>query len=316
MNRVGHEGRGESVWLGWFLIATIAKFAPLADEHNDNIHAKRWRDHATALKTAIETVGWDGNWYRRAYFDNGTPLGSSSNTECRIDSIAQSWSVISGAGDPDRARQAMSAVDDYLVRTGDDLILLFTPPFERTSFDPGYIKGYLPGVRENGGQYTHAAVWVLIANAMLGAGDKVGELFKMLNPIDRTASRAGAFAYKVEPYVIAADIYGEPPHTRRGGWTWYTGAAGWLYQAGLESILGFQVRADKLTLKPCVPRTWRSYEITYRYQQSTYLITVDNPNAMSVGVSRLVLDGVPQLGDTIALSDDGLSHRIHAIMGD
>ena len=150
---------------------------------------------------------------------------------------------------------------------------------------------------------------------MLGAGDKVGELFKMLNPIDRTASRAGAFAYKVEPYVIAADIYGEPPHTRRGGWTWYTGAAGWLYQAGLESILGFQVRADKLTLKPCIPRTWRSYEITYRYRESTYLITVDNPNAMSVGVSRLVLDGVPQLGDTIALSNDGLSHRIHAIMG-
>ncbi|MEO6072940.1 MAG: glucoamylase family protein [Burkholderiales bacterium] len=316
MNRVGHEGHGESVWLGWFLIGTIEKFAPLGVLYNDNSRTKRWRDHAVALKNAIETAGWDGSWYRRAYFDNGTPLGSSANTECRIDSLAQSWSVISGVGDPDRARQAVSAVDDYLVRTGDDLVLLFTPPFERTPFDPGYIKGYLPGVRENGGQYTHAAVWVLIANAMLGAGDRVGELFKMLNPIDRTASRAGVFAYKVEPYVIAADIYTEPPHTRRGGWTWYTGAAGWLYQAGIESILGFQVRAGKLTLKPCIPRAWRNYEITFRHHESTYIITVDNPNAVSVGVVQLELDGAPQSGDTILLNDDGKTHRIRAVIGE
>ena len=316
MNRVGHKGQGESVWLAWFLHTTLLGFAGLAESREATESSTRWRNHAAQLKHAAETAGWDGSWYRRAYFDDGTPLGSSGNTECRIDSLAQSWSVISGAGDPGRARQAMAAVDEYLVRTGDDLILLFTPPFEKTSLDPGYIKGYLPGVRENGGQYTHAAVWVLMANSILGEGDKVGELFCMLNPINRSATRAGAFAYKVEPYVVAADVYAESPHTRRGGWTWYTGAAGWLYQAGIESVLGLRIRDGKLTFKPCVPSTWRSYEMTLRYKSSVYEITVENPHSVSCAVASVELYGVIQPNQTIVLSDDGGSHRVRVLMGE
>ena len=316
MNRVGHKGQGESVWLAWFLHTTLMAFASLAESRDASAAAARWRDHAVALKSAAETAGWDGSWYRRAYFDDGTPLGSSDNTECRIDSLAQSWSVISGAGDPGRARQAMAAVDEYLVRTGDDLILLFTPPFEKTPLDPGYIKGYLPGVRENGGQYTHAAVWVLMANSILGEGDKVGELFGMLNPINRSATRAGAFAYKVEPYVVAADVYAESPHTRRGGWTWYTGAAGWLYQAGIQSVLGLSVHADKLSFQPCVPTTWRSYEMTLRHKTSIYVIKVENPHSVSCGVASVELNGVPQVDHAITLSDDGATHLVRVRMGE
>jgi cyclic beta-1,2-glucan synthetase len=210
MNRVGREGRGESVWLGWFLYATLVRFAQTAADLGHGERAARWSDHARKLQQALEREAWDGAWYRRAYFDDGTPLGSASSAECRIDSLAQSWSVISGAGDLQRARRAMQSVEEYLVRPGDDLILLFTPPFDKTSLDPGYIKGYLPGVRENGGQYTHAAVWCAIAVAGLGEGDAANELFRMLNPINRTATRAGVHAYKVEPYVVAADIYSEP----------------------------------------------------------------------------------------------------------
>ncbi len=315
MNRVGHKGQGESVWLAWFLHATLLTFADLAESRDASESSTRWRNHARLLKSAAETAGWDGSWYRRAYFDDGTPLGSSGNTECRIDSLAQSWSVISGAADLGRARQAMAAVDEYLVRTGDDLILLFTPPFEKTALDPGYIKGYLPGVRENGGQYTHAAVWTLIANSILGEGDKVGELFNMLNPINRSCSRAGAFAYKVEPYVVAADVYAEAPHTRRGGWTWYTGAAGWLYQAGLESMLGLRVRAGRLSLRPCIPSAWRSYEMTLHYKSSIYEITVVNPPAASRTVASVEVDGVLQSDQSILLSDDGRSHAVRVLMG-
>ena len=315
MNRVGHKGQGESVWLAWFLHATLLTFADLAESREASESSTRWRNHARLLKSAAETAGWDGSWYRRAYFDDGTPLGSSGNTECRIDSLAQSWSVISGAADPGRARQAMAAVDEYLVRTGDDLILLFRPPFEKTPLDPGYIKGYLPGVRENGGQYTHAAVWTLIANSILGEGDKVGELFNMLNPINRTATRAGAFAYKVEPYVVAADIYADSPHTRRGGWTWYTGAAGWLYQAGIESILGLRVRAGQLSINPCIPSAWRSYEMTLRYKTSIYEITVENPHAVSCVVASVELNGVRQADPSIQLRDDGQTHLVRVLMG-
>ena len=315
MNRVGHQGKGESVWLAWFLHTALLGFAHLAEARSATDSSKRWHHHAAALKNAIEAKGWDGSWYRRAYFDDGTPLGSSGNTECRIDSIAQSWSVISGAADPGRARQAMAAVDEYLVRKGDDLILLFTPPFNKTPLDPGYIKGYFPGVRENGGQYTHAAVWALMANAMLGEGDKVGELFNMLNPINRSASRAGAFAYKVEPYVVAADVYAEAPHTRRGGWTWYTGAAGWLYQAGIESVLGLRVRNGKLSFQPCIPSSWRGYEMTFRYQTSIYVITVDNPDAVCHTLASVELDGETQSDQAITLSADGHTHQVRVLMG-
>jgi cyclic beta-1,2-glucan synthetase len=315
MNRVGHEGKGESVWLAWFLYTALVQFAELAKARGDRETATRWLDHAARVLTAIETEAWDGAWYRRAYFDDGTPLGSAANAECRIDSIAQSWSVISGAGDPERARRAMSSVEQYLIRHGDDLVLLFTPPFDKTHLDPGYIKGYLPGVRENGGQYTHAAIWSLMAFALLGDGDQAGELFKMLNPINRAATRAGVYAYKVEPYVVAADIYAEPPHVRRGGWTWYTGSSGWFYRAGVEFMLGLSVRAGRLYLDPCIPTRWRSYNLYYRHENARYRIHVENPNGVARGLVRLELDGVLQEGNSFLLVADGKTHRVNAVLG-
>ena len=258
MNRVGSAGKGESVWLGWFLHTNLWEFARVADLRGEHQRAEMWRLHVSALKASLEPKAWDGEWYRRAYFDDGTPLGSAMNTECRIDSIAQSWGVISGAAEPARGARAMAAVEKYLVRRGDGLVLLFTPPFDHASPDPGYIKGYLPGVRENGGQYTHAAIWSVLAFAALGDGDKAGELFSLLNPINHASTRAGVYRYKVEPYVVAADIYAEPPHVGRGGWTWYTGSAGWMYRAGIEWILGLRLRGTRLYLDPCIPRAWRA----------------------------------------------------------
>ncbi|HSL25409.1 MAG TPA: glucoamylase family protein, partial [Acidimicrobiia bacterium] len=241
-NRVGREGRGESVWLGWFLEANLRRFAELADGLRKAKLAAGWRQAAGRLRQNLETEAWDGDWYRRAFFDDGTPLGSSVNPECRIDSIAQSWSVIHGGAQIDRAHRAMASVEEYLVHRGDGLVLLFTPPFDNWDVDPGYVKGYLPGVRENGGQYTHAAIWCVIAFATLGDGDRAGELFGLLNPINHASTRAGVHRYRVEPYVAAADVYSEAPHVGRGGWTWYTGSAGWMYRAGVEWILGFRLR--------------------------------------------------------------------------
>jgi cyclic beta-1,2-glucan synthetase len=316
MNRVGREGRGESVWLGWFLYSTLMRFAPIAEEMGERDRATRWRAHAQQLQQALEAEAWDGAWYRRAYFDDGTPIGSASSTECRIDSLAQSWSVISGAGEPGRARRAMQAVEEYLVRPADDLILLFTPPFDKTTHDPGYIKGYLPGVRENGGQYTHAAVWCAIAMAALGEGDAAHELFRMLNPINRTTTRAGVHAYKVEPYVVAADIYSEGPHVRRGGWTWYTGAAGWLYRAGIEWILGLQKEGNRLRIDPCIARDWREYSITYRFGGTVYEILVRNPAGVMRGVKQLDVDGLPaRPEDGIELIDDGRRRTVNVVLG-
>ncbi|MDD1650558.1 MAG: phosphorylase, partial [Methylococcaceae bacterium] len=316
MNRVGNQGKGESVWLAWFLFATLTEFADVAERRGDHEHAAQWREHATRLKAAAEADGWDGAWYRRAFFDDGTPLGSAANAECRIDSIAQSWAVISGAAEPDRARRAMLSLRETLVRDGDDLLLLFTPPFDKTERDPGYIKSYPPGVRENGGQYTHAALWSVIAYAMLGDGDQALELLRMLNPINRTSTRTGVFAYKVEPYVIAADIYAEPPHVRRGGWTWYTGAAGWFYRAGLESILGLKVRGDHLVLDPCIPSAWPSYRVTYQHETSRYDITLENPNGVSRGIASLEVDGTgPSAGNRITLLNDGKVHRVRVVLG-
>ena len=316
MNRVGREGRGESVWLAWFQIAVLKEFIPLADARGDHASAMRWRQHIVQLKSAVEAEGWDGAWYRRAYFDDGSPLGSAANAECRIDSIAQSWAVLSGAADKERAERAMQSVKEYLVRYGDDLVLLFTPPFNKTERDPGYIKSYPPGVRENGGQYTHAAIWSVIAYAMLGEGDQAAELLHLLNPIKRTATRTGVYAYKVEPYVLAADIYAEPPHVRRGGWTWYTGAAGWFYRAGLESILGFQIQGEQMLIKPCIPKSWTEYAIIYQYHSSRYEISVENPNRASSGISLVELDGHSQPTAVIRLSDDGKTHRLRIVMGD
>jgi cyclic beta-1,2-glucan synthetase len=315
MNRVAHLGQGESVWLAWFLIATLSEFAVIAETRGETERANRWLGHAKQLKLAVEAEGWDGGWYRRAYFDDGTPLGSAINAECRIDSIAQSWGVMSGAADTERALRAMNSVKEYLVRYGDDLVLLFTPPFDKTERDPGYIKSYPPGVRENGGQYTHAAIWSVMAYAMLGEGDQALELLRMLNPIKRTASRTGVYAYKVEPYVLAADIYAESPHARRGGWTWYTGAAGWFYRAGLESILGLQVRGDQLLFDPCIPRGWHSYSMSYQHQTSRYEMTIENPDGRTRGVSLIELDGIAQTANRITLQDDGQNHRVRVIMG-
>ncbi len=317
MNRVGHQGRGESIWLGWFLYAALAAFAPIADSRQDGTSAERWRTHMRALRQALEQHGWDGDWYRRAFFDDGTPLGSTSNVECRIDSIAQSWSVLSDGADHQRAARAMAAVDEYLIRRGDGLVLLFTPPFDKSDADPGYIKGYLPGIRENGGQYTHGAIWSVLAFAALGDGDKAGELFAILNPLNHSSTRAGVYRYTVEPYVMAADIYAEPPHTGRGGWTWYTGAAGWMYQAGLEWILGFRLRGTSLAIDPCIPSRWPGYQINFRYHSSTYEITVENPHAVSRGIASAELDGqhLPDEGHTIPLADDGIDHRVRIVLG-
>jgi cyclic beta-1,2-glucan synthetase len=317
MNRVGHEGRGESVWLGWFLHSVMAALAPIAEARGERPRADRWRTHMKDLRRALERHGWDGDWYRRAFFDDGTPLGSAINVECRIDSIAQSWSVLSGAANPPHALRAMAAVEEYLVRRGDGLVLLFTPPFDRTDVDPGYIRGYVPGVRENGGQYTHGAIWSVLAFAALGEGDKAGELFSILNPINHASTRAGVQRYKVEPYVMAADVYSEPPHVGRGGWTWYTGSAGWMYQAGMESMLGFKLRGTHLLIDPCIPRAWPRYEIDFAYHSSRYEIEVENPRGVNRGVASIELDGLPLTGPetTIPLVDDGAAHRVVVTLG-
>ncbi len=317
MNRVGELGRGESIWLGWFLYATLAEFIPLALSHHDPARAARWSAHAAALQAALERDGWDGDWYRRGYFDDGTPLGSATSDECRIDSIAQSWSVLSGAADVARATQAMAAVDRQLIERDTGLALLFAPPFDRTSLEPGYIKGYPPGIRENGGQYTHAATWSVMAFARLGQGEKAMELFSLLNPINRSTTRTDAHRYKVEPYVVAADIYSVTPHVGRGGWTWYTGSAGWLYRAGLESILGFRLQGERLQLSPCIPGHWPGFEIVYRHRTTRYEISVANVDGANRGTARIELDGqfLPDGSTAIPLVDDGEVHRVRVTVG-
>jgi cyclic beta-1,2-glucan synthetase len=316
MNRVGVGGKGESVWLAWFLVATLRSFAGHAEVRGDRAVAGELRRRADAYAVAVEAHGWDGAWYRRAYFDDGTPLGSAQNEECRIDSIAQSWGIISGAADAHRAQRAMVAVEEYLIRRGDGLVILFTPPFDRGALDPGYIKGYVPGVRENGGQYTHAALWVLIAYALLGDGDRAGELFALLNPISHASTRAGLHKYKVEPYVAAADVYAVWPHAGRGGWTWYTGSASWMYRAGLEYILGFGRRGESLRIEPCIPRWWREFEINYRHGSAHYRIKVENPHGVSRGVVSVELDGEPLATGDVPLTDDGAQHTVRIVLGE
>jgi cyclic beta-1,2-glucan synthetase len=318
MNRVGETGKGESVWLGWFLHTTLVQFASLASVRKSQARGAKWLTHAAALQAALERQGWDGDWYRRAYFDDGTPLGSAASAECRIDSIAQSWSVISGAADPERAARAMSAVDEQLILRDPGLALLLTPPFEQTPLDPGYIKGYPPGIRENGGQYTHAATWSVIAFATLGHGDKAAELFSLLNPVNRTSTRAGVHRYKVEPYVVAADVYSVPPHAGRGGWTWYTGSAGWMYRAGLEWILGFRRQGSSLLVAPCIPKHWPRVEIVFRYHSTRYEILIENPGGVSRGVAHAELDGktLPDVPTRIALADDGATHSVRVLLGE
>jgi cyclic beta-1,2-glucan synthetase len=316
MNLVGAGGKGESVWLGWFLYAILRDWAALADARGEGERAQTWRAHGDALQLSLERDAWDGDWYRRAYFDDGTPLGSAVNDEGWIDSIAQSWSVLSGAAHEIRRDHAMALLHKHLVRRDDGVVLLLTSPFDVTPFEPGYIKGYLPGIRENGGQYTHAAAWAVMAFAQLGDGDTAMELLTMLNPITHSSTAADIARYKVEPYVVAGDVYGEPPHVGRGGWTWYTGSAGWLYRAGLESILGFRLRGTRLVIDPCIPRGWPGFSIMFRYHAARYDIVVENPDAVSRGVTSLHVDGVPVdalMG--IPLVDDKRTHRVHVVLG-
>jgi cyclic beta-1,2-glucan synthetase len=316
MNRVGHEGRGESVWLGWFLLANLKDFAGIADLRGEEERAARWRSSAASLKASLEEEAWDGEWYRRAFFDDGTPLGSAENDECQIDSIPQSWAVISGAGDSERARQAMESVEQRLLRRDDRLMKLLSPPFDQTIRDPGYVKGYLPGVRENGGQYTHGAVWSAVALAMLGEGDKAVDLFRLLGPVHPASDRTNLDVYKVEPYAVVADVHSEPPHVGRGGWSWYTGAAGWLYRLGLEWILGFQKRGATLRIDPCIARDWKRFEIAYRHGDTLYRITVENPKGVCRGVSRVSLDGTLLPGEGIVpLADDAREHQVRVVLG-
>ncbi len=316
MNRVGQEGKGESVWLAWFLHDVLTKMAPVAAQRGETEREELWLEHTHKLKTALEKDGWDGQWYRRAFFDDGTPLGSNENEECQIDSIAQSWAVLSGAGDPARALQAMRSMEDRLINKTDSLALLFTPPFNHTPKDPGYIKGYLPGVRENGGQYTHAAAWSVCAYAKLGLGGKAFELFSMLNPIHHALTRTNVSTYKVEPYVIAADIYGHAPHVGRGGWTWYTGSSGWMVRAGLEFILGIQQHGSTLWFDPCIPKEWAGFKATYQYGSSLYKIQFENPGHVSKGVQRVELDGeaVKTANAAVELKDDQKNHFVKVVM--
>ena len=319
MNRVGEAGRGESVWLGWFFHGALTAFAPIASARNEPARAKAWKAHAEALARALDRDGWDGDWYRRGYYDDGTPLGSAESQECRIDSIAQSWAAMSGAGDPARAVRAMAALDRHLVHRGDRLALLFTPPFDKTALEPGYIKGYPPGIRENGGQYTHAAAWSIMGFAALGQGDKAAELFALVNPINHTSTRAGVLRYKVEPYVVAADVYSVAPHVGRGGWTWYTGSAGWLYRAGIEAILGLRIKGGSVVIDPCIPAAWPGFEMTLRYRGAVYDISIRNPDGVSRGVIAAQLDGETQpisLGSArLQLAADQGAHMIVVTMG-
>jgi len=314
MNRVGIHGKGESVWLAWFLAATSKLFASHAETRGDEVVAKELRDNADRYARAIESSAWDGEWYRRAYYDDGAPLGSSESDECKIDSIAQSWSVISGAGDPQRSARAMKSLGEHLVREDARLIMLLTPPFNNASHDPGYIQGYLPGVRENGAQYTHAALWAVMATALQGDGDRAMHLYQMINPVTHALTPEDVATYKVEPYVIAADVYTAEGHVGRGGWTWYTGSASWLYRVGLEAILGFTKRGDTLEMKPCIPSEWKEFSIEYRHGDSVYAIQVRNPNGAHTGIESVTVNGQSTDG-RIALSPDGGRHEVIMTMG-
>jgi cellobiose phosphorylase len=309
MDMVGKHGRGESIWLGFFLYDVLMQFTKVARLRRDLSFAERCQNEAAHMRQNIEQHGWDGEWYRRAYFDDGLPLGSASNPECQIDSIAQSWSVISGAGDASRSRMAMDALDRRLVRRDDALIQLLDPPFDKSDLNPGYIKGYVPGVRENGGQYTHAAIWAAMAFAAVGDRRRAWELLAMINPVNHARSPEGIATYKVEPYVVAADVYAVSPHTGRGGWTWYTGSAGWMYRLIVESLLGLSLEVDKLHVAPCLPADWKGFTLHYRYRETLYHITVLQVSGGN-GETRVTVNGVEQQDKAIPLVNDRQEHSV------
>jgi cellobiose phosphorylase len=325
MNLVGFHGRGESVWLAFFLHEVLIQFSSISRRRGDTAFASRCETEANSLAKNIEEHGWDGQWYLRAFFDDGSPLGSSTNPECRIDSITQSWSVLSRVGAPERQRQGMEAVDHYLVRRKAGLIQLLDPPFDQSALDPGYIKGYVPGVRENGGQYTHAAIWATMAFAERGDNTRAWELLSMINPVHHTQTPEKTAIYKNEPYVVSADVYAVSPHTGRGGWSWYTGSAGWLYRLMLETLLGLRLEEGTLKFKPCLPADWKEYEIHYRYRETTYHISVvqrtdgkrDEEQDAEAAIDPVVtVDGVPQAASVVTLVDDRREHYVEVRVGE
>jgi cyclic beta-1,2-glucan synthetase len=321
MSRVGREGRGESVWMGFFLYTILGDFLPWCDARHDGERAQRYRSFRADLLAALNDSGWDGDWYRRAWYDNGAPLGSKSSDECKIDALAQAWAIISGVASPERANKALDALEQHLINDDDKLIRLLTPPFENTPNDPGYIKGYVAGVRENGGQYTHAALWVVKAMTMAGRRERAAQLLKMLSPISHSSNTADANRYQVEPYVIAADIYGVAPHVGRGGWTWYTGSAGWMFRVAIESVLGLSLeRGNSLRLTPHIPDDWPGFKLRYRLGDGTvYEVEVSNPNACAQAVLSAQLDGVAvpydAQGVAVPLAQDGGVHRLLLVLG-
>jgi cyclic beta-1,2-glucan synthetase len=314
MNRVGHAGRGESVWLGWFLVTVLNDFAPICERRGRSDLAQTYRDEARWLTGMLE-LAWDGDWYRRAYFDDGTPLGSVQNEECKLDSLTQSWAVLAGTAQPRRAERAMHAIRAHLVRRDAQIVLLLTPPFDRMAHDPGYIKGYVPGVRENGGQYTHAAIWTVIALARLGMGDEAMELFHMINPINHMRTAEDTERYRAEPYAVAADVYAHPMHVGRGGWTWYTGSAGWMYQAAIQALLGLRRHGATFSVTPCIPAVWPQYSLDWTVGRTRYRFTVSNPDHQSQGIRSAELDGVAVDAHAIPLEDDGATHEVIVVIG-
>jgi cyclic beta-1,2-glucan synthetase len=313
MNMVGIHGKGESIWLAFFLFDVLNRFAPIAKQQGDTAFVAKCHKHARQLKKNIQEHGWDHEWYLRAYFDDGTPLGSRKNQECKIDAISQSWSVLSGGGELKRSRSAMRAVNQLLINREKGLIQLLEPPFDKTEMDPGYIKGYVPGVRENGGQYSHAAIWMVMAFARLGEHERTAELLRMINPIHHTSNTDDTSVYKTEPYVMAADVYGVAPHTGRGGWTWYTGSAGWMYQLILESFLGLKREGNQLTFDPCIPDTWQSFTMRYVFEETLYTIQVIQDFEERTTV---VLDGVKQADEVLHLVNDQLKHEVIISLGE
>jgi cyclic beta-1,2-glucan synthetase len=317
MNRVGQQGLGESVWLGFFLHNALGLMIPICDRRGDRARVERYIAEQGRLAAALNDAGWDGQWYRRAYYDNGHPLGSATNDECQIDALAQAWAVLSGVAPQDRAEQAVRAVEHRLVDERGGLIRLLTPPFDRTPHDPGYIKGYVPGVRENGGQYTHGVLFFVRAMAEMGRGTRAVELLSMLSPATRAATPERVAVYQTEPYVVAADVYSEPPHVGRGGWTWYTGSAGWMYRVAVESILGLSVEAGRtLVLRPAISTRWPQCRLSYRLPdgQTRYEITIENPNGRESRISAATVDGreatVVDGAARIELQPDGGTHLV------
>jgi cyclic beta-1,2-glucan synthetase len=308
LNRVGIEGRGESAWLGWFLADVYAQFVAIAEARGDAARSTVFERRRRALVDSLEHHAWDENWYLRGFYDDGSTLGAATDTECQIDLNAQSWPIITGLARPDRAKRALNAIAQHLVDEDQRLIKLLAPPFDRTTKDPGYIKGYPPGVRENGGQYTHASTWAVWAAATLGQPETAMHWVDLLNPLLRVTDKQSADRYRGEPYVLAGDVYSGRPRTGRAGWTWYTGSAAWLYRVILEKLLGFQPRNGQLHMQPCVPRSWPDFEIDYRVGGSSFAISVIDPGDIAASGARFELDGEPTRA--IRLVDDGTDHRI------